>query len=237
MLAMRHCCANAAAAPWPGVPSLALQVRAAPGAACAGTVLFPLSSVITYIAPRSEGVMSAVTPSKHRSAAMSWIDRVGGLLQRYSTASGSPPPPSTAADFASVAESAPATALSGGLAAAFRSGNTPFGELISQLFAQSDPTQRAGILGHLLAAAGPAAVSSGALAGAGLTPAPGAAVSPEQAQQVPVEAVRGLAEAAAKNDPSIIDRASEFYAQHPALIKSMGAGALAVVMSHLSQHH
>lgn len=169
---------------------------------------------------------------------MSWIDRVGGLLQRYSTASGSPPPPSTAADFASVAESAPATALSGGLAAAFRSGNTPFGELIAQLFAQSNPAQRAGILGHLLAAAGPAAVSSGALAGvAGLTPAAGAAVSPEQAQQVPVEAVRDLAEAAAKNDSSIIDRASEFYAQHPALINSMGAGALAVVMSHLSQHH
>lgn len=169
---------------------------------------------------------------------MSWIDQMGGLLQKYSTASGSSPPPSTAADFAKVAESAPPSALSSGLSAAFRSGNTPFAETVSQLFAQSDPTQRAGILGHLLAAAGPAAVSSGALGAlAEFLPGDRAAVSPEQAQQVPVEAVRGLAEAAANNDSSIIDRAGEFYAQHPTLIKSMGAGALAVVMSHLSQHH
>lgn len=46
-----------------------------------------------------------------------------------------------------------------------------------------------------------------------------------------------LAEATAEHDSSILDRASELYAQHPALVKSMGARALAVVMSHLSQHH
>jgi hypothetical protein len=170
---------------------------------------------------------------------MSWIDQVGGLLQKYSGASGSSPPQSATTDFAKVAESAPPSALSSGLSAAFRAGNTPFGEMISQLFAQSDATQRAGILGHLMAAAGPEAGSIGAFGGlAALLPgAAPSAVSAQQAQQVPPEAVRELADAAVKRDPSIIDRAGEFYAQHPTLVKGMGAGALALIMSHLSQRH
>jgi hypothetical protein len=171
---------------------------------------------------------------------VSWIDQVGGLLQKYSGsgASDSSPPQSATADFAKVAESAPPSALSGGLSAAFRAGNTPFGEMVSQLFAQSNATQRAGILGHLIAAAGPEAGSAGELGAlAALLPGAQSAISPEQAQQVPPEAVRELADAAANRDPSVIDRASEFYAQHPTLVKSMGVGALAVIMSHLSQRH
>lgn len=169
---------------------------------------------------------------------MSWIDQVGGLLQKYSGASASSPPQSATTDFAKVAESAPPSALSSGLSAVFRSGNSSFGEVVSQLFAQSDATQRAGILGHLMAAAGPEAGSAGALGGlAALLPGARSAVTPKQAQQVPPETVRELADAAAKRDPSIIDKASEFYAQHPTLVKSMGAGALALIMSHLSQRH
>lgn len=169
---------------------------------------------------------------------MSWIDQVGGLLQKYSGASGASPAPNATADFAKVAESAPPSALSGGLSAAFRSGDTPFGEMVSQLFARSDPQQRAGILSHLLAAAGPAAGSAGGLGElAALLPGAQSGISPEQAHQVQPETVRQLADAAVKRDPSIIDRASEFYSQHPTLVKSMGAGALALIMSHLSQRH
>ena len=171
---------------------------------------------------------------------MSWLDEVGGLLQKYSGASTSSPPPNAAADFSKVAETAPTSAVSGGLSEAFRSGNTPsFGEMVSQLFAQSDPTQRAGILQHLLAAAGPALASGGALREltALLPGASSAAVTPQQAQEVPSEAVRQLADVAEKHDPSVVDRASEFYAQHPTLIKTLGVGALAVIMSHLSQRH
>jgi len=169
---------------------------------------------------------------------MSWIDQVGGLLQKYAGASGSSAPSGAADDFAKVAQSAPPAVLSGGLATAFRTSDTPFSELIAQLFAQSDPTQRAGILSHLLAAAGPAAASLTADTGlASVPPTGGAAVSPEQAQQVPSQLVRQLAEAAARRDPSIIDKASEFYSQHPMLIKSLEAGALALVMTHLAQRH
>jgi hypothetical protein len=44
-----------------------------------------------------------------------------------------------------------------------------------------------------------------------------------------------LAEHAEKQNPSIVDQASQFYAQHPTLVKTIGAGALALVMSHLSR--
>ncbi|HZT04913.1 MAG TPA: hypothetical protein VFA39_21870 [Steroidobacteraceae bacterium] len=171
---------------------------------------------------------------------MSWLDEVGGLLQKYSGASTSAPPPGAAADFTKVADSAPTSAVSGGLAAAFRSSNTPpFGEMVSQLFAQSDPTQRAGILQHLIAAAGPALASGGALKElTALFPGASAAtITPQQAEQIPPTTVRQLADVAQQHDPSIIDRASEFYAQHPTLVKTLGAGALALIMSHLSQRH
>jgi len=171
---------------------------------------------------------------------MSWLDEVGTLLRQYKGASASAPPPSADADFTKVATQAPPSAISSGLAEAFRSESTPeFGDMISRLFAQSDSTQRAGILNHLLAAAAPAASSQGGGLGSltGLLAGGRPAVTPEQAQQIAPEQVRELAGQAQKHDPSIVDKASEFYAQHPTLVKSLGAGALALIMSHLSQRH
>ena len=83
------------------------------------------------------------------------------------------------------------------------------------------PTLSGGLLGRLI----------GAPAGASAT------VTPQQAQQVPPDAVRELAETARKNDPSIVERASEFYAQHPKLVQGLGAAALALIMSHASRQH
>jgi len=42
--------------------------------------------------------------------------------------------------------------------------------------------------------------------------------------------VRELAAEAQKNDPCIVERASEFYAQHPQLVQGLGAAALALIM-------
>lgn len=169
---------------------------------------------------------------------MSWTNEIGTLLQQYEGASASSPPPSATEDFTKVADRAPSAALSDGLSAAFRSQSTPsFGEMIAQLFSQSDAAQRSGILSHLIAAAGPAASSLGLppslnpLGGAPATAAPG------QSQQLSSQAIQRLAEEAQRRDPSIVDKASEFYAQHPTLVKTLGVGALAVIMSHLSQHH
>ncbi len=169
---------------------------------------------------------------------MSWIDNLGSLLNQYKGASASAPPADATADFAKVAEQAPSAAVSGGLAQAFRSDSTPpFADMISELFRQSDGAQRAGILNHLIAAAGPAVQSGGLLGNLAASLSGSSTLTPEQAQQIHPDTVRQLAEHAQRHDPSIIDKASEFYAQHPTLVKSLGAGALAVIMSHLSQRH
>jgi hypothetical protein len=169
---------------------------------------------------------------------MNWMTGVGDLLQRYQSASPTTPPQTTQADFANVAQAAPASTVAGGLAAAFRSQQTPsFGEMVSQLFSQSNANQQAGILNHLISAAGPAGLSGGLLGElSGLLGGKQATVTPQQAQSVAPETVRTLAEHAQQRDPSIVERASEFYAQHPTLVKGLGAVALAVAMSHMSRH-
>jgi hypothetical protein len=176
---------------------------------------------------------------------MSWLEQIGDVLNRYSGSQSSQPPTGVADDFAKVAAHAPPSAVAGGLANAFRSPSTPpFNEMVAQLFERSDPQQRAGILNQLIAAAGPAA--SGVIgkllrdfsgsAPQAQTPVGGQpTVTPQQAQQIQPATVGELAEHAQKNDPSIVDRAGEFYAQHPKLVQGLGAAALALVMSHVSQ--
>ncbi|MDQ2843351.1 MAG: hypothetical protein M3Y72_20395 [Acidobacteriota bacterium] len=123
--------------------------------------------------------------------------------------------------------------LAGGLAAAFRSDQTPaFPSMLSNLFSNSDGQQRAGLLNHLLGSVGPGLLG-GALTGplASILKG-GTTVTPEQAQQIPPESVQSLAEHAQKSNPSIIDQVSGFYSQHPKVIQALGAGALAMIMSH-----
>lgn len=176
---------------------------------------------------------------------MGWMDQVNDILRRYS---GSNPNMAgdAPADFEKIAQHAPPSVLSSGLAEAFRSPNTPeFGQMVAQLFGNSNGEQRAGILNHLLASAGPAA---GELLRKLGVPASGGApsaqtsqaiptVTPDQTQQVHPDTVRELAEQAQKRDPSIVERASDFYAQHPKLVQGLGAAALALLMSRVSQRH
>jgi hypothetical protein len=159
-----------------------------------------------------------------------------GILQQYRGASAASPPATVEQDYSQVAQSAPQSHLASGLSEAFRSNETPpFGHMRSTLFRNSDGRQRAGILNQLLAAAGPSVLASGGLSSlAGLLRG-GNNVTPEQADQIPPETVQQLAEHAAKQNPSIVDQASEFYAQHPTLVKALGAASLALIMSHLSK--
>jgi hypothetical protein len=46
--------------------------------------------------------------------------------------------------------------------------------------------------------------------------------------------VQVLARQAAAKDPSIIDKAATFYAQHPTLVRSIGVGALALLLRRIS---
>lgn len=137
-----------------------------------------------------------------------------------------------------VAPAVPQGSLAAGLGHAFKSDQTPpFEQMVSGLFGQSNPDQKAGLLNQLLASLGPAgsrvlgSLGLGGLAGA----TAGQSVTPQQAQDVSPEAVQTIARQAATRDPSIMDKAASFYAQHPTLVKAIGAGALALLMSKISQ--
>jgi hypothetical protein len=170
---------------------------------------------------------------------MSWLDQIGGLLQQYQGAGTQQQQAGNNVqnDFNQVTQAAPQSAIADGLAAAFRSNQTPpFGNMIGQLFGQSNGTQRASILNTLISALGPTVISQilanrGASGLAGLLGSGQREVTPEMAEQVPAEAVQEIAERAEQKDPSIIDMASNFYAEHPTLVQGLGAAALTIALA------
>ena len=169
---------------------------------------------------------------------MGIFDSLGGLLQQV--VGGNAPPEQVHAAYDQVAEKVPQQTLADGLTHAFQSDQTPpFAQMLTGLFNQSSPEQKAGILNQLIASLGPNGVSQAlnAVGAGGLTGvlAGGGTVSPQQAQQVTPAAVQTMAQHAESKDPSIVQKAASFYAQHPTLVKAIGAGALALLMSRISQ--
>jgi hypothetical protein len=47
--------------------------------------------------------------------------------------------------------------------------------------------------------------------------------------------VQQAAEHAQAHSPSVVEEASNFYAQHPTVVQGLGAAALGLMMSHLSR--
>ncbi len=134
-----------------------------------------------------------------------------------------------------VSQAAPQS-LAGGLAAAFRSDQTPaFPSMLSNLFSNSDGQQRAGLLNQLLGAAGPGLLASAVGGPLANLLKGGSHITPEQASQLSPEVVQNLAEHAEKANPSVIDQVSGFYSQHPQVVQALGAGALAMIMSHVNK--
>jgi len=181
---------------------------------------------------------------------MDLMKELSGLLQQYQGAEPNQAPDTIDDDFDQVAQAAPQPAISDGLAAAFRSDQTPeFGQMTANLFNNSNPQQQAGLLNMLLRYAGPAILSRITGGGGGAATGGGGGLSdlinvfrggqqevtPEQAQQIPPEAVQEIADKAQKEDPSIIDRISDFYAEHPTLVKSLGAAALTIALSKIAK--
>ena len=80
--------------------------------------------------------------------------------------------------------------------------------MIGELFGRSGPNQRAGFLNQIL----------------------GRHVSPQEATEIPVGEVESATAQAAAGNPSIMERASRFYAQHPGLVQTLGQVALSVAM-------
>ncbi len=160
------------------------------------------------------------------------------ILDRYKGAGGAAAsaPADVHSDFQKVAQSAPQEHVAEGIANAMRSDKTPsFGESAANLFGQSNPEQRAGLLNKLMGSLGPGGASGlsglGSLAG---MMGGGQKITPEQASQVKPEEVQQLASHAEKTNPSVVDDVSRFYSQHPGVIKALGGMALAMVVQHIA---
>jgi hypothetical protein len=160
-----------------------------------------------------------------------------GIFEQYRNASVANPPQNVQEDYQRAAETVPSSHLADALSAAFRSGETPpFSQMLTNLFANSNPDQRAGILNHLMGAVGPSALGSLSLGSpGGPLRNTNVNVSPEQANQVSPADVQQLAARAEQQNPSVIEHASQFYSQHPQLVQALGASSLAFIMSHLSR--
>jgi hypothetical protein len=167
---------------------------------------------------------------------MTLIDQLSSVLKQYSGGSNQDSA-NVSEHFDQVAQAVPQGAIAEGLSSAFRSDQTPaFGSLIGNLFGQSNGEQRAGVLNNLIGALGPGALSQIAGGGALASLLGGAKeITPEQAQNVSPEVVQQLATDAEKTDPSIVDRASAFYAQHPTLVKTLGGAAMSIVLAKVAQ--
>lgn len=175
---------------------------------------------------------------------------LGSLLQQY-IGGAAAPAGQVENHFDQASQNASGDLLSQGLAAAFRSDQTPaFGQMAGQLFGQSNPNQQAGMLNTILAGMGPAVLGSllnkggsggGALGGLGgllgqLTGG-GAApqLTPAQASTLTPDQVQVIASHAEQANPGIIDQMSEFYAQHPTLVKTLGSAALSIALAKMAQ--
>lgn len=174
---------------------------------------------------------------------MGLLDQLGQLADQFSKGQASES--DIHSSYEQAARQLPQSDLSAGISHVFNSPETPpFEQMLSGLFNNSNATQKADLLNQILRALGPNAGQLLAQAGLGglaasAASSPGSGgpieVTPQQAQQVSPQDVQVLAQNAAKKNPTIVDQAASFYAQHPTLVKSIGAGALALLMSRMSR--
>ena len=167
---------------------------------------------------------------------MSLID----ILQRYNTADASRIHDTATDDFDKVSGEAPPDLLGQGVGDAFRSDDTPpFEDMVSRMFGQSNPQQRAGVLNQLLRSMGPAVIAA---LGSGVlgrlqnqqTKSGPPQVTPQQASELTPEQVREIAAHAKQNDPGVLDKIGGYYAQHPQIVKTLGSAALAIALAGVS---
>ena len=162
----------------------------------------------------------------------------GSLLQQY-VGGNAVDPAQAEQDFGQVAQHAAPAAVASGVKDAFHSDQTPpFAQMVGQLFFRSDAQQRAGIVNQLLANVSPEMLTSLANSiGNFFTPGDKPHVSPEQTEQITPAQVEEIAATAEQHNPGIVDQVASFYAQHPALVQTLGGAALGIVMNKIAQAH
>ena len=169
---------------------------------------------------------------------MGVLDDLGGILKQYtSTAATANPGPAVAEHFDQVSSAVPASTLAEGVTHALNTATSTsggLGQTLTHSFTQGNGDQKAGILNTLVASVG--AATAGRFLGASATQAlnSGSPLSASLAQQVSPSAVGQLADQAAQSDNAVAGKLGAFYAQHPTLVKGLGATAMALVMSKLA---
>ncbi len=140
--------------------------------------------------------------------------------------------------FSQIADQAPSDVLSKGLSAAFGSSDTPpIGNMVGQLFGQSNGSQQAGMLNSLMGALGPTLMAT--LAGGVLSKvmSPGATqLTPEQASQLSPQQVQDVVNHANEVHPGVADQLGGFYAQHKGLINTLGGVAASIALMKMKDH-
>jgi hypothetical protein len=167
---------------------------------------------------------------------------VTSVLQQYAMETGVYSTQKVESDFVEVTQQVPAADVTNGLSEAMRSEQTPpFDQMLGQSFEQGDAQQRANMLNQLLDGAGPSVVKplmeSGVLREAfTLNDRQEASVTPELADQVHPEVIQAIAQQAEQDNPEVIDRMSNLYAEDPGLVKTLGGGTLSVALSKMAEN-
>ena len=145
---------------------------------------------------------------------------------------------SGAQQFDQVAQNAPNDVLAKGLSAAFASDQTPaIGNMVGQLFGQSNGAQQAGMLNQLLGALGPGVMAGLAGGVLGRVMSPGQTqITPQQASQLTPQQVQDVVNHANDVHPGVADQLGQFYAQHRGLINTLGGIAATVAMTKMKDH-
>jgi hypothetical protein len=172
---------------------------------------------------------------------MSRENDVSAVLQQYAAETGVHSVQKVEQDFMAIAQSVPAEHVTNGLAEAMHSEHTPpFEDMVGDSFQRGSPELRAAMLKQLIDGASPAAVKP--LVDEGLLPRlangsghPAVPVDTVLAESLDTDVVRRLARAAAAEDPSVIDRMSEFFAVDPAAGRTLGGVALSVALSKIAE--
>ena len=160
------------------------------------------------------------------------------LLNQYQGLAPGTAPPEAETHFEQIAREAPQEDVAQGIAQAFRAEQTPpFESMVGQLFGRSNPEQRAGALSQLLRGLSPAILGSLASGSLGsliqgnrrqsVRPGDTAAIDPRDVQE--------LARQAERQNPGIVDRMGQFYAQHPQLVRNLGSAALSIALSQMAR--
>jgi len=166
---------------------------------------------------------------------MGWADELGQVVEGVLGGKASEADIHQAFD--KVASAVPHGALADGISHVFNSDQTPpFEQMAGNLFGQSSPDQKATLVNQVISALGPVAghvVGNLGVPGGVAGALQGGTVSPAQAQEISPQVFESLAKKAREVNPGVVDAVSGFYAKNPQLVKAIGAGALAMLMTRL----